>query len=93
MKLWEKLIYAVCVLVGWALFQLWFFGIFIMKTTGGALVTIQMMLCGLASLLFFVPFLTAPIPGAVPLRKKWYGWALIGLMIILIGYAYSGYQP
>lgn len=92
MKTWEKVIYAGCILVGAALFQIWFFAVFIQDVSGGFSTVATWVLCGLGSLLFWVPFLDAPLPGTVPLRTKWYGWVLFAGMVILLFIAARGYN-
>lgn len=87
MKTWEKLLYAACVLLGAGLFTLWFFSVFIQGMVGGFATVATLILMGLGSLLFWVPFLTAPLPGTVPLHKKWYGWVLLAAIVIILALA------
>lgn len=84
MKTWEKLLYAFAVLIGAFLFILWMDLVFFDRTMGGALWTFKVLVVGLGSLLFFVPFLDAPLKGTTPLYKKWYGWFLAAAIVVIL---------
>lgn len=55
----------------------------------GAGMLFQALAIGLGTLLFWVPFLDAPLPGTVPLYKKWYGWVMLGIILFLFSIVYN----
>ena len=89
MKPFEKAIYIVCILVGAIMLLFWLIAVFALNLSGAGML-FQGLVVGLASLLFWVPFLDAPLPGTVPLYKKWYGWVIVALVLITFLITKSG---
>lgn len=91
MKPFEKVIYIVCILAGAFLLLLWLIAMFALNLSGAGML-FQGIVLGLATLLFWVPFLDAPLPGTVPLYKKWYGWVLVAVILYLFSIVYRYYN-
>lgn len=91
MKPFEKVIYIVCILAGAFTLLLWLIAMFALHFSGAGML-FQGLVLGLASLLFWVPFLDAPLPGTVPLYKTWYGWVLLVLVLYVFSIVYRYYN-
>ena len=91
MKTWEKAVYIICILVGAVMLLFWLISMFALNFSGGGML-FQGMAIGLGTLLFWVPFLDAPLPGTVPLYKKWYGWVMLGIILFLFSIVYNYYH-